>query len=200
MNTNAVAVAFVSVLLCGFVGIGVSPQAGTAQPTTQPTAEGMGSDVSVFMQRGVAAANGSVDSGMWLAAFDTAENQSRKEVLVTQRAATLRVRLDRLETRIEEFAGESTQSTARQARHARLVADRDALSTAVGEAKTAAASEGVNASGLDRLSQHIENLSVPAASNGTTGPVETTTETTGSPTERVSTAQTTFYPSSTNFE
>ena len=200
MNTNAVAVAFVSVLLCGFVGIGVSPQAGTAQPTAQPAAGDMGSDVSVFMQRGVAAANGSVDSGMWLAAFDTAENQSRKEVLVTQRAATLRVRLDRLETRIEEFAGESNRSTARQARHARLVADRDALSTAVGEAKTAAASEGVNASGLDRLSQHIENLSVPAASNGTTGPVETTTETTGSPTERVPTAQTTFYPSSTNFE
>ena len=200
MNTNAVAVAFVSVLLCGFVGIGVSPQAGTAQPTAQPAAGDMGSDVSVFMQRGVAAANGSVDSGMWLAAFDTAENQSRKEVLVTQRAATLRVRLDRLETRIEEFAGESTQSTARQARHARLVADRDALSTAVGEAKTAAASEGVNASGLDRLSQHIEGLSVPAASNGTSGPVETTTDVAGSPMERTSAAQTTFYPSSTNFE
>jgi hypothetical protein len=200
VNTNAVVVVLVSALLCGLVGVGVSPQVGTSETTAQPATEGsFGGDVSVFMQRGVAAANGSVDSGMWVAAFESAENQSRKEALVAQRAATLGVRLDRLETRIEAFPTETNRSVAHRARRARLAADRDALDTAISEAKTTATSEGVNASGLDRLSRRIENLSVPAtASNGSNQSLETTTGTDGARTGKASAVGTAFYPSSTN--
>lgn len=198
VNTNAVAVVLVSALFCGLVGIGVSPQVGTSGTTTQPASDGsFGGDVSVFIQRGVAAANGSVDSGMWLAAFESAENQSRKEALVAQRTATLRARLDRLETRIEALPVETNRSVVRRARRARLAADRDALDTAISEAKTAAAGEGVNASGFDRLGRRIETLSVPAtASSGSNRSPETTTGTDG--TARALTAETTFSPSSTN--
>jgi outer membrane murein-binding lipoprotein Lpp len=167
VKTNAVAVVLASVLLCGLVGAGVGPQLGATETTTQPATEDMGRDVSVFMQRGVAAANGSVDSGMWTAAFETAENQSRKEALVAKRTATLSVRLDRLATRIEAFRTQVNGSTSHRARRARLAADRDALSTAISETKTTATSEGVNASSLDRLGQRVENLSaVPTGSNG----------------------------------
>jgi hypothetical protein len=169
VNTNAVAVVLASMLFCGLVGVGVGPQLGATETTTQPATGDMGRDISVFMQRGIATANGSVDSGMWTAAFETAENQSRKKTLVTQRAATLGVRLDRLATRIGTFRTQANDSTSHRARRARLAADRDALSTAISEAKTTATSEGVNASSLDRLGQRIENLSVaPNVSNGST--------------------------------
>jgi ABC-type Na+ efflux pump permease subunit len=169
VNTNVVAVVFVSALLCGIVGVSASPQAATTETTVQTSDESLGDDVSVFMQRGVAAANGSVDSGMWLAAFERAENQSRKQALVSQRAETLGARLDHLETRVRRFSPtETNRSVAHRARWARLAADRDALSTSISEAKTAAASEGVNATGLDRLSRRIETLTIPnAASNDT---------------------------------
>jgi outer membrane murein-binding lipoprotein Lpp len=162
VNTNVAAVVFVSVLLCGIMGTSVTPQTATT-PVQQPaTNASLGGDISVFMQRSVAAANGSVDSGMWMAAFESAQNQSRKQTLVSQRATTLGARLDRLETRITAFSpAETNQSVAHRARRARLAADLDALRTAISEAKTAAASAGVNASGLDRLSRRAENLSVP---------------------------------------
>jgi hypothetical protein len=197
VNTNAVAVVLVSALFCGLIGVGASPQVGTGETATQPTPDGsFGGDISVFMQRGVVAANGSVDSGMWVAAFESAENQSRKEALVAQRAATLRVRLDRLATRIAAFPMGTNRSVAHRARRARLAADRDALNTAISEAKTAATGEGVNASGIDRLSRRMENLSVPAtASNQSLG---TATGTDATRTRKALAAETTFYPSSTN--
>ena len=166
MNRNVIVVVFVSVALCGVVGASVGSQSPSEETAAQQSTpdEGLGGDVSVFMQRGAAAANGSVDSGMWLAAFETAENQSRKEMLVVRRAETLGVRLDRLEERTDEFSPtETNRSVAHRARWARLAADAEALRTSINEAKTAAASEGVNASGLDRLSRRAENLSVPNA-------------------------------------
>ena len=181
VNTNVLAIVFVSVLVCTIVGATVTPQAETAsqsattEPTPQPTAEpapqptageSLGGDISAFMQRGGAAANGSVDSGTWLAAFETAENQSRKEALVSQRTETLNVRLAALETRIQDFSpNETNRTVAHRARWARLAADSEALRTSISDARTAAASEGVNATELDRLSRQAENLSVPNATS-----------------------------------
>lgn len=165
VNANLVVAVFVSVLVCGVVGASVSPQSATMTETDQQSVEGdLGGDISVFMQRGTAAANGSVDAGMWLAAFESAENQTRKKTLVTTRTETLRARLIRLESRIRAFsANETNESVASQAQRARLAADLDALQTSISEAKTTAASEGVNTSGLDQLSRRAENLSAPVA-------------------------------------
>ena len=169
MNANVAAVLFVSVLLCGVVGASVSPQAGTAADDSRHAEDSLGGDISVFMQRETAAANGSVDAGMWLAAFERAESQPRKEALVAQRTETLRVRVRQLETRIRTFPADPTNaSVAYRAQRARLVADRAALRTSVSEAKTAAAGEGVNTSALDRVSRRIERLSVPNAPSATT--------------------------------
>jgi hypothetical protein len=166
VNTNVVAVVLVSVLCCGILGVGVNPQVGTTETVTQQSAtdDGLGDDISVFMQRSAAAVNGSVDSGMWLAAFETAENQSRKEALVNQRAETLGARLDRLEERVDEFnSTETNRSVAHRARWARLAADAEALRTSISEAKTAAAKAGVNTTELDRLSRRAANISIPTA-------------------------------------
>lgn len=168
MNRTVIAVVFASVLLCGVVGASVGSHSPTPKTTTQQSTvdESLGGDISVFMQRGAAATNGSVDSGMWMASFETAENQSRKEMLVERRAETLSVRLDRLEERMRKFTPtETNRSVAHRARWARLAADAEALRTSISEAKTAAARAGVNASGLDRLSRRAANLTVPTVAS-----------------------------------
>ncbi|EMA46786.1 hypothetical protein [Halococcus saccharolyticus] len=164
MNANDAAVLLVSLLLCGTMGLSAGSQAGAttaAQPTTETE---LGEEVSVFMQQRTAAANGSVDSGMWIAAFERAENQSNKQTLVEQRITTLRGRLNQTDERLRTFTPTETNRSVRQsARWERLVADVAALRTAINDAKTAAASAGVNASGLDQLARRAANLSVPSA-------------------------------------
>jgi hypothetical protein len=84
------------------------------------------------------------------------------------------------------------RSVAHRARRARLAADRDALATAISEAKTTATGEGVNASGLDRLGRRIEGLSVPTAASADGGRTPgTPAGTHRAPTEKAPTAGTT---------
>lgn len=168
MNTNVAAVVLASVLFCGIMGVTVSPQ--TTETGVQPPSmdAALGGDISVFMQRSVAAMNGSVDSGMWLAAFESAENQSRKQALVARRAETLGARLNRLEERMNEFTPTKVnRSVVHRARWVRLAADKEALQTAISEAKTAAASAGVNTTSLDRLSRRIANITIAPSTETT---------------------------------
>lgn len=187
VNTNVLATVFVSVVLCSAVSAGVSPQAdATETPVHRSSPDGdFGGDVSAFMQRSIVTMNASVDSGMWKEAFETAENQTRKQALVTQRTAVLMARFDALKTRIKRFTPDPTnRSVAHRARRARLVADRNTLQTSVAEAKTTAASEGVNATRLSGLNRRIVNLTLGDADNrnrstANATPDEPTTSTAG---------------------
>jgi len=169
VNANVVAILLIPILLLGAMGANMGFQTGTTtESAQQTTGEAFGGDVTVFMQQHTARANGSIDSGMWLAAFESAESQSRKRVLVEQRAATLGVRLDRAEKRIDTFDPTKTKRSIRhRAELARIAADVAALRTAINDAKTAAAREGVNASGLDRLASRATSLSVPNVDSNT---------------------------------
>ena len=169
MNANVVAILLIPILLGGMMGASIGSQPGTTTESAQPaTGEEFGGEITVFMQQHTARANGSIDSGMWLAAFESAESQSRKRALVEQRATTLGVRLDRVEERVGALSPTKTNRSVRhRAKRARIAADVAALRTAISDAKTAAAREGVNASGLDRLASRAASLSVPSGgSNG----------------------------------
>ena len=164
VNANDAAVLLLALLLCGTMGLSAGTQAGTttaAQPTTETEP---GGEVSVFMQQRTAVAEASVDAGMWIAGFERAKNQSKKRGLVEQRTATLRDRLNRTDERVATFTPtETNRSVRHRARWARLAADVAALRAAITDAKTAAASAGVNASGLDQLARRAASLSVPSA-------------------------------------
>lgn len=164
VNANDAAILLVALLLCGTMGVSAGLQTGSTTTTQPTTSAELGGEVSVFMQQRTAAANGAVDSGMWRAAFERAENQSTKHTLVEQRTTTLQNRLNRTDERLEAFAPtETNRSVRHRARWARLAADVAALRTAINDAKTAAASAGVNASGLDQLARRATSLSVPSA-------------------------------------
>jgi len=169
VNANVVAILLIPILLGGMMGASIGSQPGTTTESARPaTGEEFGGEITVFMQQHTARANGSIDSGMWLAAFESAESQSRKRALVEQRATTLGVRLDRVEERVGAFSPTKTNRSVRhRAKRARITADVAALRTAISDAKTAAAREGVNASRLDRLANRATSLSVPNAGSNT---------------------------------
>ena len=169
MNGSVVTILLVPILLCGAIGASAGSPAETTTGADQAsTGETLGGEVTVFMQQRTVATDGAVDAGMWRAGFERAANQSEKRALVEQRAATLRARLDRTEERLQAFTPtEVNRSVRHRAKWARIAADVEALRAAIGDAKTLAASEGVNASGLDRLASRAASLSVPSGgSNG----------------------------------
>ncbi|WP_049898671.1 hypothetical protein [Halococcus agarilyticus] len=168
MNANVVTILLIPILLGGVMGASAGSPAETTTGADQTTAgEALGGEITVFMQQRTAATNGAVDSGMWRAGFERAESQSEKQTLVEQRAATLRGRLDRTEEQVQTFTPTAVnRSVHHRAKWARIAADVEALRAAISDAKTLAASEGVNASGLDRLASRAASLSVPNGGSG----------------------------------
>lgn len=167
------------VLLCVVAVVLVSP-AIVAQETATPTANttnesnttGMGTQMTAFAQSSSAAANDSVENGMWQAGFEQS-NASEQARLVTDRTGGLEARLERLqaenESIQEQYENGTLSEQAYVARQSRLDARIDALQTAVNDTDAAAAEAGVDDSRLERLKQNASQLSGPEVAGIATG-------------------------------
>ncbi|MFC7026418.1 hypothetical protein ACFQJ5_00445 [Halomicroarcula sp. GCM10025324] len=149
----------------------VSAQTATGTATETPTANesdadspALGTQLTAFLQSNSAAANDSVENGMWKANFERAE-ASQRERLVDRRAGTLERRLERLEARNEtlrqRYEDGSLSRQAYVAQQTRLSARIDGLQTAVDDADTAATRSGVDNDRLARLRQSASELTGP---------------------------------------
>lgn len=138
-------------------GAGAVGQAATVDGSNNSTE--LGGSVSSFMQSSAAIAEETVDTGMWSAAFERA-NESERARMVHDRASTLEQRVQRLEAERAELlnASDGGVTVAERARAARLAARADALRDAIDRTQTAAASAGVNASRLEELRTNARNL------------------------------------------
>jgi hypothetical protein len=151
------------------VGLPVAGAQETATETpiaTNDTDEsGLGTQLTAFLQSNSAAANDTVENGMWKAGFDRA-NESAKADLVTRRTGSLEQRLEQLKTENrtlrKEYENGTISEQAYVARQSRLSARIDSLQTAVNDTETAAENAGVNDSRLTRLKQNASELSGPA--------------------------------------
>jgi len=161
----------VLVLLCVVAVVLVSPgilAQETATPTANTTNEsdtaGMGTQLTAFAQSSSAAANDSVENGMWQARFDQT-NASEQAQLVTNRTGTLEQRLAQLQDRNEsiqaQYENGTLPETAYVAQQSQLSARIAALQTAINDTDDAAMQAGVNASRLDALRQNASELSGP---------------------------------------
>jgi len=163
----------VVVVVCVAVALLVSPtilaqESGTAARNTTTdngtTAE-MGAQLTAFTQSSSAAANDSVENGMWKASFERS-NESEQARLVRNRTGSLADRLDRLQAQNESlqasYENGSVPEPAYIARQSRLNARIDALQTAINDTDDAATTAGVNDSRLDRLRQNASELRGPA--------------------------------------
>lgn len=152
------------------------PVAGTNQQST-PTAPMNGSNVSddkaefgeqvsSFMQTSAAEANGSVENGMWVAAF--ARGNASQSAMVNQRTAALENRLSALQAQRADLLNDSDDnlsddnlSVAERARTARLIARANALQNAINSTEQAAVEAGVDRSRLETLRTEARNLTGP---------------------------------------
>ena len=172
-------VVFVVLFAMSALTVGVHPVSAqeTATETPEPTAtetpaEGdsgnetgeLGTQLTAFLQSSSAAANDSVDNGMWKANFERAPAAQRGEV-VAKRAGTLDSRLDRLQAKNESlqerYENGSISEQAYVAQQSRLAARIDGLKTAVADTDTAARQAGVDDDRLDRLLQSTSELKGP---------------------------------------
>ena len=163
-----------AVLLLCVVGVVLLAPSIVAQETPTPTATanatnesddaGMGTQMTAFLQSSSAAANDSVENGMWQARFDQA-NASERAQLVTNRAGTLEERLAQLQARNEtiqsEYENGSLPQPAYVAQQSQLSARIAALQTAINDTDAAATEAGVNDSRLETLRQNASELTGP---------------------------------------
>ncbi|MDS0283371.1 hypothetical protein [Haloarcula onubensis] len=135
----------------------------TAENESGETA-GMGAQLTAFTQSSAAAANDSIENGMWKAGFDQS-NASDRARLVRERAGSLEGRLERLqrenETLRERYENGSLPQPAYVARQSRLSARIDALRTAINDTDEAASRAGVNDSRLEGLRRNASDLTGP---------------------------------------
>jgi len=159
----------VLLVVCAVVGAAVGLPAAAAQETATPTETNdsdadLGTQLTAFTQASSAAANDSVENGMWQAGFEQS-NASERARLVTDRTGGLEARLERLraenETVQQQYENGTISEQAYVARQSRLDARIGALRTAVNDTDAAAAEAGVNDSRLERLKQNASRLSGP---------------------------------------
>jgi len=164
-------------VIVGTVAVGLP--AVTAQETATETvatqndsASGMGAQLTAFLQSNSAAANDTVENGMWQSAYDRSNGTQRAE-LVTNRAGSLERRLERLQERnatIERrYENGSLSEQAYVAQRSRLTAEIAGLQTAVNHTDAAAEQAGVNDSALERLKQSASKLSAQQAASAARG-------------------------------
>lgn len=154
-------------VVVGAVAVGLP--AVTAQETTTEAlttqnnaAGGMGTQLTAFLQSNSAAANDTVESGMWQSAYNRSNGTERVE-LVTDRTGSLEQRLGRLQERNaaleQRYENGSLSEQAYVAQRSRLVTETERLRTAINDTDTAAEQTGVDDTALERLKQNASELS-----------------------------------------
>lgn len=131
----------------------------TDERSDEPT---MGEEVSSFMQSSSADTDESVETEMFVTAYENADDERRQEI-VTDRARTLEGKLDQLRSEREELRerGSELNDTAYSARMSRLAVRIGALERAIDETEPRAAEAGVDRETIDQLRTETSNLTGP---------------------------------------
>jgi len=183
MNTREVAVVAV-VVLVGVAGVALPTVAATtadpaaqveepnetateANATDRGSGNGppaFGNQMTAFMQSSASEANDTVESGMWTAGFERA-NESKQAQMADRRAGSLEQRLERLrernQTLTDRYNNGSISESAYVAQSSQLSGRIAALRTSIDETDRAAEKAGINDTRLDTLRTDARNMTGP---------------------------------------
>ncbi|MEF8828482.1 MAG: hypothetical protein V5A49_05575 [Haloarcula sp.] len=170
----------VGTVVVGLPAVTAQETATETVATQNDSASGMGTQLTAFLQSNSAAANDTVENGMWQAAYNQSTGPERAE-LVTNRAGSLERRLERLQERNatleQRYENGTISEQAYVAQRSRLTAEIAGLQTAINDTDAAAEQAGVDDSALERLKQNASKLSgqqVSSIARGIGGPPATT--------------------------
>lgn len=132
---------------------------GSAEDVEAESEESMGANVSAFMQASDADASHAVESGMFVAAYENGDNETRERV-VLERTGELAERVAELEAEYRRLQEESDEmnEVAYQARMTRIAVQLDALYQAVNETEPRARQAGVDTSQLNEIRESASNM------------------------------------------
>jgi hypothetical protein len=136
-----------------------------ANNTSQAT---IGEQISGFMQEQTSQANGAVESGMWSAAYENADDESRKAALVNERTSGLSDEVASLQAERQELlaardAGEISQLEFRS-RMNRLAGQYASLLAAIDETQPRAQEVGANVTAIENLRNAATEAAGPSVS------------------------------------
>lgn len=171
MTAPRVVVALVVVVVASSIGVGAAtptatPTATPASSDTQPAT--MGAAVSSFMAASAAQTGGSVENGMWVAAYANASDNATRRALVQSRVGSLDTSIAELRQERQAlqtaYRNGSINRTTYQARLATIVGKLAALGEGIEEADQRGRAVGVNATRLDVLRTQARALGGGAVS------------------------------------
>ncbi|MCU4972513.1 hypothetical protein OB955_07150 [Halobacteria archaeon AArc-m2/3/4] len=145
-----------------FVGDLIDTTDGAIESEEPSANETTGTDVSTFMQASAADADETVDTAMFVAAYERGDNETRAEI-VNERTTQLEAKLERLEAEREELEERENElnPAARNAKMASLAVRISSLERAINDTEPRAAAVGVDTTTLEELRANAQNLSGP---------------------------------------
>lgn len=172
MTSRRLALALVFFVVAAPVGVGAATPgvsvAGAAETPTTPggdnasAAAPMGDTISSMMQASAAQAAGTVENGMWEAAYANATNASEKRALVEQRYGQLNTTVAELKAERaalqERFRNGTINRTTYLAQLSAIVGRLAALDEGIEEAGERGAAVGANRSRIDELRSQARDL------------------------------------------
>jgi hypothetical protein len=168
----------VGTVVVGLPAVAAQETTTEAVATQNDSASGMGTQLTAFLQSNSAAANDTVENGMWKSAYNQS-NETERTQLVTNRAGSLEQRLERLQDRNatleQRYENGTISEQAYVAQRSQLVAEIEGLQTAINDTDAAAEQAGVNDASLEQLKQNASEFSgqqVASVARGIAGPPE----------------------------
>ena len=182
MDTGKVAIVAVAVLAVAAVAFPTAAVAQTTQGVTETGAAptdanataddgtgnasmAFGTRLTAFMQSSAAETNDTVDSGMWEAAFERA-NESKRARMAHRRTDSLDAKLERLRARnrtlTERYENGSLNRTVYVARASALSGRIAAFRSGIDSTERVARGSGINETRLDELRENASNMTGPA--------------------------------------
>lgn len=178
MVHSRLVVVIVLVTVAAPVGVGAAapdtPASGPAAVPSTPigdnttAAQSLGQSISGMMQASLAQTAGTVENGMWVAAYANTSKPSEKRALVTRRTTRINQSLTELRDQRGElqaaFRNGTIDRTTYLARLSTIVGRLASLSKGIEETTDRGAAVGVNQSRLQELRSQARNFSGPAVS------------------------------------
>lgn len=153
MTAARAVLAMVLLVVAASIGVGATTPTATPAETTAP--EPMGEKVSAFMAASVAQADGSVENGMWVAAYANASTDGERRALVETRMGSLDSTVEELraerETLQAAYENGSIDRVQYRARLGVIVGQLAALGESVESTDRRGRAVGVNVTRLDTL-------------------------------------------------
>ncbi|GAA0226351.1 hypothetical protein ACFFQF_10935 [Haladaptatus pallidirubidus] len=125
----------------------------------------LGAEISSFMQVSTSQAQGTVDTGLWVARFNQTENRSARRALVRHHVEDMQTELDALQERkqslVEARNNGDISQLEYQSRMSELIGDIRSLEHGINATKPRAETVGTRVNRLQQLDNQANNVSGP---------------------------------------